>query len=431
MVIVAQLGARMHYAVPAILQRAGLLERLYTDIYAPRLPKPFGALTARYGPPSLRRWLGRSPVDIPEEKITSFDAMGLEYIWRRRRAASLEAGSAACLWAGQEFCRRIIHCGLGGASSVYTYNSAGLELLQHARAQGVNSITEQTFAPEKVHQEILSQERADYAGWSAASAENPLTPAYEEREQMEWDAADLILCGSEFVREGIRTAGGPADRCRVVPYGVRPPVRTSPRDSRHRPLRVLTVGAVGLRKGAPYVLGAAKLLTGKAEFRMAGELEVSASAQQLLREHVTLLGVVPRSEIQEQFAWADIFLLPSLCEGSATATYEALSQGLPVITTPNAGSVVRDGVDGFIVPIRDVAAIVDRIERLADDADLWTKMSTNAMTRSEEYTLEKYGDRLLDALQMVSPTASQDLLTLGASHRHGSAQGASDGDLKS
>ena len=144
------------------------------------------------------------------------------------------------------------------------------------------------------------------------------------------------------MRESIQASGGPIEeRCRVVPYGICAP-SPAPRENRvSRSLRVLIVGAVGLRKGAPYVLAAAKLLKGKAEFRMAGQLDISAYGQESLREHVTLLGAVPRSEIQKQFAWADVFLLPSICEGSATVCYEALAYGLPVITTRNAGSVVR------------------------------------------------------------------------------------------
>src|SRR5208282_885490 len=116
---------------------------LYTDIYAPRLPKPLKGLASRHGPPSLRRWLGRVPVDIPEEKITSFGAMGIEYHWRLRRAISPGSAKAAYLWAGQEFCRRIIRHGLDGANCVYTFNSAGLELLRHARKQGVFTAMEQ------------------------------------------------------------------------------------------------------------------------------------------------------------------------------------------------------------------------------------------------------------------------------------------------
>jgi glycosyltransferase involved in cell wall biosynthesis len=407
MVVVAQLGARMHYAVPAILARAGMLERLYTDTYAPRLPGPLQAAALQHGPVPVRRWLGRVPHDIPEDRIISFPAMGFEYYRRRRFAGTSGSMTAAHLWAGREFCRRVIQCGLGNTKSVYTYNSAGLELLKHARERGLYTITEQTFVPERIHQEILSQEQATYPKWSVSSLENPLISAYEDREQMEWSAAALILCGSEFVRDGIQAQGGPVARCRVVPYGVRVPFLVEPKDRCHWPLRVLTVGAVGLRKGTPYVLTVAQTLKGKAEFRMAGQLDVTPYAQKLLREHVTLLGAVPRAEIDQQFAWADVFLLPTLCEGSATVCYEALSHGLPVITTPNAGSVVRDGVDGFIVPIRDSAAIGDRIERLADDGDLWAAMSANARARAADYTLEKYGERLLGALRSVKSTANQ------------------------
>ena len=79
--------------------------------------------------------------------------------------------------------------------------------------------------------------------------------------------------------------------------------------------------------------------------------------------------MVPRSEVIRHYEWADIFLLPSLCEGSATSTYEALTAGLPVVCTPNCGSVVRHGTEGYLVPIRDPGAISDRLEALATDAE--------------------------------------------------------------
>jgi glycosyltransferase involved in cell wall biosynthesis len=375
-----------------------MLERFYTDIYAPGLPKALRALASGYGPPSFRRWLGRVPRDIPEEKITSFDAMGLEYNWRLKRAISSGYATGAFLWAGQEFCRRIIHRGLGNANCVYTFNTAGLELLRHARAQGAFTILEQTSAPGIIYEELREAEEAAHPQWTPARGKDPLQRAFQKREQMEWEAADLILCGSDFVRDGIRAHIGPTDRCRVVPYGVRQPATTRAKDINHRPLRVLTVATVGIMKGAPYVLAAAMSLKDKAEFRMAGALEVTTHARKLLSAHLSLLGVVPRSEIHKQFEWADVFLLPSICEGSATACYEALSFGLPVITTPNAGSVVRDGIDGFVVPIRDAESIVEKLVRFDSDRDLLAFISRNARQRSAEFTVEKYGERLLSSL---------------------------------
>jgi glycosyltransferase involved in cell wall biosynthesis len=403
MVVVAQLGARMHYAVPAILQRAGMLERLYTDIYAPPLPRPVRAWASRFGPVPLRRWLGRVSEDVPKRKISSFATMGLEYYRRRNFAAAPGSMTAEYLWAGKELCRRVVKKGLGSARGVFTYNSAGLELLEYARQRGLFAVTEQTSAPTRIYEELLEREQNSFRQWAAFRAKDPFLFAYEEREQMEWSSASLILCASEFVREGIRAMGGPVERCRVVPYGVHMPASMERKERGHRPLRVLTVGAVRIMKGPQYVLAAARVLKGKAEFRMAGQIDVTPYAESLLWEDITLLGAVPRSEIHDHFAWADVFLLPTLCEGSATVCYEALSHGLPVITTPNAGSVIRDGVDGFIVPIRDSAAIADRIERLADDGDLWAAMSSNARERASEYTLEKYGERLLSALREAAP----------------------------
>jgi glycosyltransferase involved in cell wall biosynthesis len=222
---------------------------------------------------------------------------------------------------------------------------------------------------------------------------------------MEWETSDMIICGSEFVRDSIRASGGPAERCQVIPYGIRPNPLAPKSKRTHRPLRVLTVGAVGLRKGAPYLLAAARSVKGDAEFRAAGRVDITRHAQELLSGHVELLGAIPRTEIHRQFEWADVFLLPTLCEGSATACYEALSYGLPVITTPNAGSVVLDGVDGFIVPIRDAEAIVERIERFLDDGDLLATLSKHALARAAECTLEKYGERLMSALAVLKVPA--------------------------
>jgi glycosyltransferase involved in cell wall biosynthesis len=98
-----------------------------------------------------------------------------------------------------------------------------------------------------------------------------------------------------------------------------------------------------------------------------------------------------------------VFLLPSLCEGSATAIYEALSASLPVICTPNCGSVVRDGVDGIIVPIRNAEAIAEAVLRLADDPALRRQMAENAGQRAAAFDFDSYGRSLLAALEIGKP----------------------------
>ncbi|MDQ7028789.1 MAG: glycosyltransferase family 4 protein, partial [Ardenticatenia bacterium] len=98
---------------------------------------------------------------------------------------------------------------------------------------------------------------------------------------------------------------------------------------------------------------------------------------------------------------ADVFVFPSLQEGSALVTYEALACGLPVVTTPNAGSVVRDGIEGFLVPIRDVEALAARLEHLRADEGLHLEMGQAARRRAKAFTWEHYGDRLADTVRSL------------------------------
>ena len=159
---------------------------------------------------------------------------------------------------------------------------------------------------------------------------------------------------------------------------------------------------MGLRKGSPYILGAAQRLKHIAEFRMVGSTNLNQNLLSQISEFVDLIGIVPRSEIQEHYQWADVFLLPSICEGSATVTYEALSAGVPVICTPNTGSIVRNGIEGFIIPVRDTEAIIETLKLLATDPELRLTLSKNAIDRAQEFTITQYHKNLLTLLSRLN-----------------------------
>ena len=124
---VAQLGARMHYAIPRILYGSRMLEGFYTDLVVvkgwPGVARRLAAAGLRTG--SLRRMAARVPDGLPPGAITHWPGFALEYFWRKRRARSPGQLTATHLWAGREFCRRIIRHGLGQASAAYTFNCAG------------------------------------------------------------------------------------------------------------------------------------------------------------------------------------------------------------------------------------------------------------------------------------------------------------------
>jgi glycosyltransferase involved in cell wall biosynthesis len=161
---------------------------------------------------------------------------------------------------------------------------------------------------------------------------------------------------------------------------------------------VLSVGEAGLRKGIPYAAETARLLGELAEFRWVGPVRLLPDARTYVEQFVHLTGGIPRNQIFSHFEWADVFFLPSVCEGSAIVTYEALISGLPVIATPNTGSIVTDGVTGYIVPTRDTQAMVDKLRRLHLDRGLLSQMQKAALGNAKMASLEGFGDRLLRAL---------------------------------
>ncbi|MBM4276213.1 MAG: glycosyltransferase family 4 protein, partial [Deltaproteobacteria bacterium] len=162
------------------------------------------------------------------------------------------------------------------------------------------------------------------------------------------------------------------------------------------------VGGVSLGKGPQYLFKALEILdTRKISARMVGPVTIVEPYRTWLRERVELVGYRPRPEMRRHYEWGDLFVFPSICEGSATVNYEALAAGLPVITTPNAGSVVRDGVEGFIAPIRDAASLAARIELLAANPGLLAHMAQKARERAAEFSWERYSERLAGTLEEI------------------------------
>jgi hypothetical protein len=383
-----------------MLHHAGKLEYFYTDICAVKgWPRLMRAIPHALQPSGLRRLLGRVPYGVPYGKISALTSLGWAYSKARARGEEPDQAAATNIAFGKKFCETILQKGFGRATATYTFNSAGLELMRAAKQAGLKVVMEQTSAPRAVELEILSEAAKHYPGWAQTVPSGPNIDAYIAREEAEWQYADLILCGSEFVCKGIARRGGPVDKCRVVPYGVdnRFQVERGPR--KPGPLRVLTVGQVRLQKGSPVIWEAAGMVGEHARFRMVGAVAVPAEVLKQKPVNVELTGAVPRNEITEQYRWADVFLLPSLCEGSAAVAYEATMAGLPVICSENTGSIVEESVTGFIVPILDPVQVAKCLLSLARHQDILAGLTTAAQARAESVGISAYRRRLLAALK--------------------------------
>lgn len=406
-IAVAMMGARMHYAVPRILNDAGLLERFFTDSYVgnkPVLEYALAALPSGLRSNATQRLAGRQEARIPGRLVTSFDWLGFRYALARRRARDGSARADVYERFNSLFNNAVLRHGLGHANTVWGFNTACREIFQTANKRGHAMLLEQTILPTILEEKLMRETEQDWPGWQPGLEFNDQQLA--AREQEEWELADRIVVGSPFVAEGLADCGVAAEKIHVVPYGV-DSRRFSPTPSHSsggRPLRVLFVGEVGLRKGVPYLLEALARLDSKlVEARLAGGVVLDRDRLSRYADRAQILGPVPRSEMPELFRWADVFVLPSVVEGSATVTYEALMSGLPVITTPNSGSIVQDGQSGRIVPVRDIDALAAAIAEYAEDPALLESHRAGANAARAHADVTRYARNLLTLFEANTP----------------------------
>jgi glycosyltransferase involved in cell wall biosynthesis len=272
-------------------------------------------------------------------------------------------------------------------------------MLTEAKRRGLGIVTE--FYILLGAERILADERRAFAAWESPQPDLNLIRREFPQERELALRTDFAVCPSDAVRRDLQdNFCFPPGRSAVVPYGVDAKWLELP--SQPKAGRVLFVGTAGLRKGIHYLALAADRLRAQGrnyEFRIAGDVTQGIADQPVCR-HLTFLGRVPRHHLlQQEYASADVFVLPSLAEGSAESVYEALASGIPVITTCAAGSVVRDQIEGRIVPERDSTALAMAIEQLIENRQSRTTMAAAARERARGYTLERYGARLETALR--------------------------------
>lgn len=384
---VLQAGARMHYAVPTLLARSSALAAFYTDLHANHRPFQFlnALIPESQKPKALKRLLGRRlPADLPKNLVR--DQPLASMVWARH-------GSHSDALVLERACRERF----GGANALYTnFINNDLGALRLAKDQGLHVVHELIISADVGR--MMLEERRQYPGIEPQGETEVEVEAGIERDRQKWALSDQVLVPSEYCFESSISLGCDPAKISLVPYGI--PEHWFDLERDPQPGRVLFVGQVGLRKGSHVLAAACRILQSRSvpfECRVAGPPQVDLTHP--LFAGPTYLGQVPRSQVQEEFCRADLFVLPTLAEGMALVHLEAMACGVPVITTPHCGSVVRDGVDGFIVPIRDAQVLADRIELLSKDRVLRQCMSQAARRRARDYTWHCFGQRLMAALQ--------------------------------
>ncbi|MCC9656092.1 glycosyltransferase family 4 protein [Rhodopirellula halodulae] len=280
--------------------------------------------------------------------------------------------------------------------TVYCLDTAAKEVFESCSAK--TKVLEQCVAPRQSQAKALSA----YGEPSDCDLWRDHFRSLGERESREWELADLILAPSQFVFDELRSYGVPTHKIRVLPYWTpfKPlstlPVRTSSK------MKVLFVGNDARRKGLEDLFRVAKVLRriDNIVFQVAGSVseEFDAYSSRYGNSNVEYLGVLPHPALKNKLIEAGAFFLPSYLEGSSVATYEAMSFGLPVVTTKQTGSVVQHSFNGFEFEAGDVDGFVGAIGRLASDDEYRNTIASNSLNSIRDFQFANYEAALRDVV---------------------------------
>lgn len=250
---------------------------------------------------------------------------------------------------------------------------------------------------------ILSEEYAKYG-----AAKKTLDPRNMDDICREFEIADIITVPSSFAFRSFISCGIPAHKLRKISYGVDLGVFQPTAAPSEGAFDVLFVGYASFRKGVPYLLQAVDRLDfSKKTLSFAGEVDpfVGELIERYSRKYrIELLGHLPKDRLKSAMSTAHVMVLPSLEEGLALVQAQALACGCPVIGTTNSGAedLFVDGVEGFIVPIRDPDAITSRLQLFLDKPGLRQEMSRAALRRVEQLGgWDSYGTQMFEVFESL------------------------------
>lgn len=394
-VSVAQIGSRRQYSVPLALHRAAILNKLYTDIYLDSnsyfhnifklIPEPFSK--------SILGRLSTRKSNLPAEKVIHFNRLSINYFLLR-----FNNNINKTLNYNKYFNSLVIKKISPQTKVILGYDSASLEIFKWAKQHGIKCLLNQTNVPLEINHELLQEAENRFHSWDNINDFLYVKPL-ADRVYVEWEYADAIICPSAFIYEALQKCGVPKSKLEVLPHGIDLSHWHGVK-RRYQPgskLNLLFVGLCSIYKGLPLLLEAIDILGDKVSLTCVGHISMDNSKLAPYYKKVNFTGQIPHYAVKQYYQESDLFILPSYSEGSAYACYEALASGLPVITTKNSGSVVRDGMEGFIISF-DTEYLLKVINRFHQEKNLLESMSINALDRIQSFNLNRYGERLANII---------------------------------
>jgi glycosyltransferase involved in cell wall biosynthesis len=380
--ICCQLGAREHYAIPRSLFEAGRLAHLITDTWIPS-----NSLINALPNSLLLNLRERFHPDLAQASIYSLTKSSLKFelTQKLKKKRGWERIIARNRWFQQKAVQLLpsLSPDFLNPPVLFAYSYAALEIFRYAKSQDWTTILGQ-IDPGLVEEQLVLKEHKKYPDYQTNW--QPAPPQYWENWLEECLLADHIIVNSSWSSQALQQVGISPEKINVIPLAYQPPKKAQdfprvypPQFSHERPLRVLFLGQVILRKGIAAVIESAKFLRDQPiEFWIVGPQGVKNLAPS--PPNIRWMGKVARSATAQYYQQADVFLFPTLSDGFALTQLEAQAWKLPIIASKFCGEVVKDQVNGLVLEEVTGEAIVQILidcMKNPQKLDLFSRQASN------------------------------------------------------
>jgi glycosyltransferase involved in cell wall biosynthesis len=396
-IVVAYSGVHQAFQLALAAHEEGELQAFYCSLY--NAPGKWGhALGRVFGQKVLA---SRKVVGLPPEKADEFP---WPLLWKALRDRVIKSRASDWLavndvfdrWSARNLEKTPPTIAVGG-------ETCDMHLLETAKRLGVIRVHDCPQIHPIFLEEVLA-EAGERAGMRVKYV--PDLPAMAERKRREYELAEKLLIYSDVHRRSFLRAGFAEERLFQCPLWVDPdlwhrdtPVKLS---DASKPLRLLFVGSINLRKGIPFLFEALKKCGKSVRLTLLGPR--NPECEPLLREagdSIELLGPQTKAELRQTYARHDVFVLPSVADSFGFVSLEAMACGLPAIVTENCGAPVPD--PSWRVPPMNPEALAARILMYAENRALVAEHSAVAEGFAAQFGPETYRRNIRGLYQQLLP----------------------------
>jgi len=287
--------------------------------------------------------------------------------------------------------------------AVYCYEYNSLNTLIEAKRKGLFTIyeipsPEHNYVHNLMKNEIKEYPELDSDYFKYTSA---LLKERTEKRRKEFKLADLIIVNSSFTKKSFDNCGIDTNKIRIVPLGCPEIKRNNLSYERSNSLKLLWAGTFSIRKGAHYLLRSMKELKDwNIKLDIYGKLDLPAGLL-INNNNINIKGSVPRDDLMKIMGDYDFLIFPTLCDGFGMVITEALSNGLPVITTNKAGAsdLITDGHNGFIIDSHDSDPITKKLLWCSKNKKKSFEMRKNALNSAEKWQWQDFREKLTETIK--------------------------------